>query len=284
MGAGPAQVVQSPPATPPLVSLVRSARRVDEPDDRWMNGFGFAPEGCAMSGILDPCDTGVEKEVPASRDSIDFEPYVIWAGDSCSSFGFSQRDYEARARRLLEACQSKQIAEEFWKGTVAQANDWPNRFLADVANVDLLTESGGVSPTQALSCLEQGLAECQCSQGMIHATPQVVTYWVSEHLVIREGGLLITQLGTIVVADGGYDGSDPNGNAPISGGVWAYGTGIVDVRLGPVQVFPSSMNEALNRSTNLVTFRAERMAAATWDSCCLVGAEIDIDLCSIGGS
>lgn len=276
-----AAAVIAPVNTPALVSLVRSARRVQEDDSRWENGFAFDPEGCGGGGgIVDPCgDT--EKVIGDNPDVVNVTPFVVWEGDKCSSFGFSQRDYEARARRLLEACQSKYIAAELWTGDVATANGWANPYLTDP---DSDVVALGASPVEALACLEQGLAECQCGQGMIHATPQVVTHWVNQNLVIREGGLLITQLGTIVAADGGYDGSGPQGVPAASGSVWAYGTGMVEVRLGDVAVFPSSFAEALNRTTNTIEFRAERMAAATWDKCCLVAAEVDIDLCIVGGS
>lgn len=283
MGSGPKQVVTAPVNTPPLVSLVRSARRVDEGDFRWENGFAFSPEGCEGGGIIDPCVTGgeAEKEIDNNPAIVEYEPYIVWAGDKCTSFGWQDRDYQARARRFLEACQSKHIAAELWTGTLASESGFPNPFFTDIAG-DVVAVAA--SPTEALACLEQGIAECQCGSGMIHATPQVVTHWVNANLVLREGGLLITHLGTIVVADGGYPGTGPGGVPALSGAVWAYATGIVEVRLGEVQIFPATLKEALNRETNLVEFRAERMASAVWDNCCLLAASVDVDLCIIGGS
>lgn len=277
---GPRQAVTAPVNTPPLVSLVRSARRVDEGDFRWENGFAFSPEGCEGGGILDPCGT-TEKTISDNPALVEYDPYVVYAGDKCSSFGWQDRDYQARARRFLEACQSKHIAAELWTGTLATSASFPNPFFTDIAGDVVAT---AVTPTEALACLEQGLAECQCGAGMIHATPNVVTHWINAGLVLREGGLLMTYLGTIVVADGGYPGTGPGGTEPASGAVWAYATGIVEVRLGEVQIFPATLKEALNRETNLIEFRAERMASAVWDNCCLLAASVDVELCIIGGS
>lgn len=285
------------PAAPPVVSLISSAEIVNESEARWEAGFSFEPETCGTGviGSVDPCSSDT-KAVAGSDGSVDVEPIGLFAGDSCSSFGFGSRDWQARARRKLIACESNLIEDELWNGTLARANGWDNKFLASLDS-DVVTD-GAETPLRALACLEQALAECNCGgQGMIHAMPQVVTHWVNLNLVRRhtstiEGrgqvSRLETELGTIVVPGSGYDGSGPPGvvdGAPTpaaDGSIWAYATSRVHIRLGPIMVVPSDHTDALNRSTNLITYRAERLAATTWD-CCHVAAEINLDLCGIGG-
>ena len=122
MGLGPRVPIIGPLAEPPRVGLIAQARRIDDDTtSRWEQSFAFEPENCgANRGIVDPCGSE-EKALTGSQTIVDYEPYVVWAGDRCSAFGWNSRDYEARARRLLIACESKQIEEEFWTGEKAQA-------------------------------------------------------------------------------------------------------------------------------------------------------------------
>lgn len=279
MGAGPRQVLDASPVAPPRVGLVASARAVTEPDERWINGFTWAPENCSEGVIVDPCDANPSKNISANPDVSTFDPYVIVAGDKCSPF--QERDYKSRAQRKLLACESKAIEKEFWTGTQAQSSGWTgNRYLASNAADDL---SGGsaVTPLEALACLEQYLGDCVCGGvGMIHATRSTVLIWSQYNVLIREGNIITTINGTIVVPGAGYDGSGPDGDAATDGNVWAYATGLVEVRRSAIAVFPDTMAEALNRMTNLVEFRVERMAAATWDGCCLGAVLANVPVCS----
>ena len=150
---------------------------------------------------------------------------------------------------------------------------------------DVVTPGATATPQVALRCLEAALADCACgARGMIHAPRQLVSAWSQDGLVRHEGGTILTINDTIVVSGAGYDGSSPDGEPATSGSVWAYATGIVTVRLSPVVVTPSTIEQALDRSVNTIEYRAERMAAAYWDSCCLFAAETDLELCLIGGS
>lgn len=282
MGNGPRSAVVAPPALPPRVGLYASAPVSNETGDRWELGFTYLPESCGTGGVADPCDNAT-KTIDANPTTVEFDPFVVWAGDKCSSFGFDAHDFPGRARRLLEACESFQVAHELWTGDLAQAQGFPNAFLASTASDEV--SSSAVTPIIALSCLEQGLAECACGErGMIHATRQIVSIWSQNQMLRREGGLTLTINDTIVVADAGYDGSAPDGSPAADGSIWAYATGMVTVRHGPVDVVPGSFAEALDRSVNTIEFRAERLAAATFDPCCHLAVEIDADLCTIGGS
>lgn len=272
------------PPRPATLSLVNASNTPDltGDDSRWPLGFKTAPEGCGDAWVEDPCNVGA-RTVEGRPAWVENQPMNVVAGDRCSSFGFAAEDYEGRARRLLARCQSKQIAAEFWTGTLATTAGWPNQFLTDLSS-DVLTD-GGATPVSALACLEQALAQCGCGdRGMIHATPQLVTHWAAlgNSVLRREGGMLLTIHDTIVVSDGGYDGSGPGGT--VAGATqWAYATGMVTVRLGPVSITPGSFEEALDRADNTVRFFAERPAAATFDGCCHAAAEVALGVCLFGG-
>lgn len=198
--------VTAPVPQAPFTGLIASSRVVEEGTERWGNGFTFAPEGCAGGGSFAPCDPGT-KDIPDNPGIMTVEPIGVWAGDKCSSFGFLARDYEGRARRLLEACESKQAEREFWRGDVARAQAWDNPFLTD-GGARVLGD--GETPVAALACLEQALADGSCGmRGMIHATRQLVTVWSASNLIRVEGNRLLTINGNLVVSGAGYDGSGP---------------------------------------------------------------------------
>lgn len=278
-------IIDNPRRRPAALSLVNSAITPDADSERWELGFDFSPEACGDADVADPCQSS--PRVPTVRPaSLHWEPFVVWAADQCSAFGWAVANYEERARRLLERCESKQIARELWRGDLAQDRGWANKRLADPAS-DEVTD-GATPVIDALACLEQFLAECGCGeQGMIHATPQLVTHWAAlgQSVLRREGGLLLTIHDTIVVTDAGYDGSGPDGEDPAVTGVqWAYATSMVTVRRGPVATLPGSLAEALDREDNTVAYYAERPAISYWDGCCLGAAEVDLAPCTIGGA
>lgn len=285
------------PARPPRVGLLVSANRPtdgaaspertenDKGTKWWKEGFSFKPEACASSGVSDRCEIG-SLDADSGADVVDFEPYLVWAGYECSTFGFNLDDYRGRAERALLACQSSQLEAELWSGTLARTGGPfdDNRYLSR-EDSDVVTAPGSVpTPTDALALLEQALGDCNCGQqAMIHATRGVASLWHQGGALRRDGNLLLTVNDTIVVPGAGYDGSGPYGPAA-DGSVWAYATGIVDVRLAPVDVIPGDVQNARDRANNTITIYAERAAAATWDGCCHFAAEINAPMPDIAGS
>lgn len=278
--------IPGPLAVPSPVGLIQSSPTVnDPPGTRWQAGFDYDVEGCSGGHTRDPRDHSTKDiEAPATNPS--WDPYLVWGGERCSTLGSAARDWQARARRLLAACEGAQIEEEFWTGAVAKAESFPNRYLAS-EDSDVLTDSDEpTSLTDSLACLEQYLADCNCGQrGMIHATRQIVTHWTGLNLVRREGNLLLTIHNSIVVPGSGYDGSGPLGQAAAEGSIWAYATGLVEVRRdSDIQVLGGPNSEGVDRATNTMEIRAERLAVASWDGCCHGAVEIAASLCGVGGS
>lgn len=295
----PLTPIPAPPAEPPRLSLLRTFAPVEvpfptppvDPSDteaarqRESVGFTFEPESCPASGVgnPDPCNEDNDKPIPDGTPTVEAEPFYVWAGDKCSSFGSRDRDWQGRARRQLAATISYQVAHELWTGDQATEQGSPNMFLASPA-ADELTD-GPVSPQDALALLEYGLGQCAKGQrGVIHATAALVTEWVGASLLHREGASLLTALDTIVVMDAGYDGSSPSGQPAEDGDQWAYATGRPIIRISPEVVIPDTLAEALNRRTNKIEYRVEREAAISWDGCCLLAVEVDAPFPLLGGS
>jgi len=287
--AAPKQAVSALPASPPRISLLTSAITISE-RERWESGFSYEPEACGEGNTAtwDPC-TNPDLDNGVQSGAVDVETFAIAAVDSCSSFGSAARTWKDRAQRKLAACESNLIEAELWSGAIARSSGWANKYLTHLDS-DVLSDLPIEDAVQALACLEQALATCNCgSRGMIHATPQTVILWAQGGGLRREGNLILTINDTVVVPGSGYDGSGPQqavDGAPVpaaDGSVWAYATGMVHIRMSPIEIIPNTPDEAMDRSANRLTYWAQRTVAATFD-CCLFAIEMDLRDCGIGGA
>lgn len=280
----PRTPVTAPPAQPPRYGLVPAAPTVEDGDLRWTGGLIFDPEQCGVGGaVAMECAGSVGTAIDPARSpaNVEADPFAVWAGDECSTIGFAARDWEGRARRQLLATESFQVASELWTGTLRDSAGLVNRALVD-ADSDTVTD-GPTSVTGAIACLEYALGRAlQGRRGMIHVTTQLLTYMQALRLVEVAGGLVTTALGTVVVADAGYDGSGPGGD-PAGASQWAYATSMLQLRLGPVEVIGDEVSQ-IDRSVNTRSVVAVRPVAVQWDECAHIAAEVDLAVCLIGGA
>ena len=283
-----AVVVAPIAANPRGATLLRSANVITEADPRWMQGLTWRPNLCGDRNIVeavDICtafsgfDTLTEEAAPT------YVPPHVAVALPCSGFSGMTVLEETRDRAvaLLERCQTLGIADELWTGDAAVAASWPNEYLSDPAAITGAADLGGGSALtvlDSLAALEEELGACSCAgNGMIHATIQTVTYWHHLRLVDRmPDGRILTVHGTTVVADPGYDGSSPAGVVDADGSsAWAYISGMVDIRLGPVEVSTGDGMDlrGLSRTNDDFVVYAHRPFAATFDPCCRAGVLVN---------
>lgn len=282
-------VVDPVAARPPRgATLVASANPVTDSDPHWTAGLTWSPETCGTSSVVEAvgvCGGAFSGFTVATRpEAVQYVPPHVAVGQRCSGIsGVAElQATQERARRLLDRCQTLGIARELWRGdkAVAETPDLPNAYFGKSS---ALAQPNGTTSTaawDALGWLEDYLASCSCGGvGMIHATPYTATIWSGLNLLERlPDGRIVTKLGTIVVADPGYDGSAPTQGAvdATKATAWAYATSMVDLRLGPVTLTPSDVaGSALNRTNNDWTVYAHRPFAATFDPCCLAGVKVN---------
>lgn len=298
MGLQPPLIVEPPPFAPPRISLLSAAQAagVAGPpagvDQHWQGGVTFRRRLCGDPELTWDCvgDGGEQpaaKDITADDDAVSvWRPYWPWVGDRCTALQWTAEERGTRARELLESRTSAEIGRELWRGDAAQAAALENNWLANPASVVDLTPASGSSPlVYALAALQTALAD-QPGRGMIHATLGTVTQWAGAYVIRREGNVWLDAFDNFVVADDGYDGSDPNGDVDTTGETaWAYATGIVPVWVGPVRVVPDEADDemqrlaaALDREENTIEWRVERPTLAMFDGCVHVG--INVDLCS----
>lgn len=274
-GVGPLLGVDGPAPKAPLHSLVNTPGIVVERDQgRWMNGvniFGYPEDAPSLWA---PCSDGTFAfkaeggDMPVAR----FDPFAVYTPITCSTMGIgSAREFASRAEVVLEATLSMGIEEGLAQGIPGQITDI-NPYFAD-ADLQILNSGTAVSPRVGLSFLEDAIGQTG-RQGVVHLTPAVASALQANLLISSRDPILVTASGNRVVIGDGYIGTDPLGGAgPDTTEDWIFATGPVEVRIGPL-VF-NDLAETLERSTNDVTFRAERHVLATWDTALQAGVLVD---------
>lgn len=278
------QTVEPQPIQTPStgLSLVVAAPTIDDAQLRWLDGFRWTPEAAGLGtisglacGAVDSRDT----DSLGQPDPLEFEPFLLWVAEKCSTKARA-RDWQGRARRALLAEQSFLIAREFWSGAATGLDG--NLHLAAYDSATVLT-SGAVSATVALTLVDSALTrQLRNRRGMVHARPELVDIWTAARLLRIEGGVTLTPLGHIVVADAGYTGDGPRpaaNQAPTAAdgsSQWVYGTDLISLRLGPAETLPASAGDAdaIVRPTNDLIVWAQRPAAYQWDHTAHVAAEV----------
>jgi len=276
-GVGPLLSVDGPAPAAPLYSLANTPGVVvDRDGGRWMNGvniFGY-PED--TPSLWAPCSTGTfEVKVEGGGMPVErFDPFAVYTPITCSSMGIgSAREFAGRAEIALEATLSMGIEEGLAKGIPGQIPSI-NPYFGD-SNLAILG-GGAVSAIVGLSYLENSIGSTG-RQGIVHLTPAVASA-VANLLCFEEdengNRYPYTASGNRVAIGDGYIGTDPDlGASPAAGQDWIFATGPVEVYIGPL-VF-NDLAETLERSTNDVTFRAERYVLAEWDSVLQSGVLVD---------
>lgn len=273
------QVVDAPQARPPKQGIVAAAPIIDDATFRFA-GFRFLPERCADGGRLAiECEGDTSSMALGGNPAVvDGDSFVVFTGDTCSTMGSRGVDLEDRARRHVEIVQSFQIAAELWGGSL----NLDAKSLASVTD-DTLT-SGAGSAVDALAAVDWGIGHStQGQQGMVHMTPQVLDHLVSVGPLRREGGLWLTPMDNIVVADAGYPGTGPNGE-PAGASQWIYGSTMIYLRLGAIAQVSTKQAELIDRSVNTIEYWAWRPVAWEWDECGHVAAEVNIAVPAFGGT
>lgn len=264
-----------------------------------MKGMEFVPETCLSVRNWDPiCNSstgtpaGDFEDASVPPDAVLVRPFQLYLPVTCDAQSSVARDLPGVAQRGLEAGTSKGMEQVFWSGIANSGNfslvgSTPNvqgdafTGVSGVLNASATTAPVGLSPDRAIATLTQFLGACGLgSRGMIQAPPFVVQLWGGLGHLDKDGERLVTESrGDIVVPGAGYPGTGPTGNpaaVPTSTAMWAYATGMVEYRLGDIDLVSDQIAEVLERKQNVVTWTAERMVAVTNDGCCTAGVLIAI--------
>jgi hypothetical protein len=98
-------------------------------------------------------------------------------------------------------------------------------------------------------------------------------------LIVTNGSVARTVLGTPVVAGGGYPGTSPAGVAASTGEAWAYATPAL-LGYRSAIFYPSSRSgDLLDRGVNDLYGVAERSYLVGWDPCDVGAVEFTLGCC-----
>lgn len=294
------QAIDQQPALPPVYSLLGCAPTLDVPAEEWFSGAKWLPEftntantnGAILIDCIGDTASGAGMTAAAAPSTKGLFPFGVFSSFQCSATGFQIADYAGRARRLLDATQSYNIAKELWSGAINGGAGALGNGQLNAANPTTDTLSAAaVAPDVAFALVEQGIAYYgHGRRGMIHCTPQVLLMIHTLYGLEQRNGLWMTPMGNIVVADAGYDGSAPGGTAA-STSQWIYGTEVIEVLLSPVINLPNAdlfgdeaafMAEALDRTVDKVTVYSFRAAAIRWDQQIHVAAQVNVGIPAYG--
>ena len=229
-------------------------------------------------------DVTVTLNRPTNLEPVVFVPYVIVAIDLCTTFGFEEHDFKGRAARLLDNATPKAVGKEFWTGATAQAEGWPNAYLASEAAEDL-TPAGGATAVRGLQILQDAIAHCGFGgQAMIHCEPEAAPNLLSAR---RVGAMYYDIFDNLVVPDPGYTGSGPKPETAketeereTKRETWMYATDLVYYQGSQPEIFPETFAEATDwgegSAPNTIAFAAERFGAAWFDGACHFAVKVTL--------
>ncbi len=269
------------PAAPPTSGLVAAAVRPDPSDPDWKNweqGLGWVPERCGTSYQLAPWCAEPDAHTAPRAGSAFYRPVEHRHADECSTLG-GLPDME-RVRRVADAQGPFVIARELWSGTASTADPHPLDDGTDAVNAHLaspaadIVGTGSASPLTAFGRLEQAALEASNGQQVYLHVPVMALPLLRDVVMARAGSQLLTVAGNVLVADGGYPGTGPTGQA-VGATTWLYATAPVVVLTSPWEIDPDDVSR-VDRATNTRTTWASRVFAATFDPCVHLATEITL--------
>ena len=271
MAVGPAVGIDGPlPVAPPHSLLETEGVVVDRDATRVLNGVNLWGYPTDCPSTWEPCSDGTFRtkdeggEWPTPR----FDSFVVYQAVTCStiSVGGDPEGFARRVERTLDATLSAGVEEALAAGVVGSSNP----FFGD-ASVDVLNSGTAVSPRVGISFLEEAIGTT-CRAGMIHATPAVIAALPAP--IGARNAVLTTGNDTPIVSGMGYQDVDtPFLAEPDATEDWIFATGPVQVHLGPLVI--GDIRDSLDRSDNVVTFRAERYVVAVWDTALQAAVLVD---------
>lgn len=263
---GNAELMAAPAPGRPRYGLFNAATVSDDLAARGIaTGFQLPAEGCGVVRSYDAnCATHPAKEFDEGLEYLEATPYWVYATQQCGTVGRTPAEVTASVRAKLVANEQHEVEAHLWGGT-AVASD-PN--LIGTAGVVTVTP-GAAGAGAAIAALEESFYDEYGYVGTIHVNTQAYAAARYAGLVEREGGRLVTPLGSVWSFGSGYGITGPAGDAPDAGEVWAFMTPPVIIRRSNVIV--PDVTATMDRVQNQYMALAERVYAHTW-TCDIVHA------------
>lgn len=256
-----AELVPTPAPGRLRYGLFSAATLTDDLDARGIGtGFQVAGEDCGTARPYDAnCDTHPAKTFDEGLGYMAAEPYWVYASLQCGAVGRTAAEIQASVRRRLASGEQHAVEEQLWGGG-ALVSDPQLTTATGVTTVVL--PAGVVGAGAAVAALEDAFYATYGYVGTLHLAMQGYAAVTYAGLVERQGGQLVTPIGSVWSFGSGYGITGPLGVAPAAGSVWAFMTPPVLIRRSPVMV--PDVTATMDRTFNQYMALAERVYAHTW--------------------
>lgn len=242
--------------------FLKAARSLPAGAD-WTGGITFTPS-CGTTDVWS-CVYGDEKQnIDAKADPVEFDPFLIYAGTTCSGAPDVENLTELTRIKLARGT-SRALARELHSSN------------ALVGNPDLVSSATDLTPGGTAVALKNAIAGLLSASGdcgggalTIHAPLVALPALMELTLASFDGETYSIGGHTLIVDD--YPNEPPTGGpAATSDEAWLYVTGPVEYRLGEridVAHYTGRTNESI--------VLAEQLAIVRFDPCCVFAILADI--------
>lgn len=210
------------------------------------------------------CEFRDDLAASLGMESVELDPFVVWAGPECGSLlGYEADEFVTRARTALSLSEERSVERALATGEPFAVGSPSPRLAAPVADVTVLSAIA-VKPKTAVGLIEEALGNASGAKGVIHA-PRRAAGLLTE-LVEKTGPRLTTKLGSPVAFGAGYTGQAPVGAAPVANVVWLYATGPVLVtRTETFEPGGDDVRLLVDRTTNALTVVTARIVSVGFE-------------------
>lgn len=278
----------SEPVVPTPYGLLSPAVNViyENQDVHWEGSFDYSrSDYVTITNIASESNTVSSVVYAAPTDSptyTDYVPFVIQADFTVPTIGNNAEEVNKAVESAIEAATQKALEQEFWTGELSQTlvttdSTHPNRWLASPDATDVTPTPGTpIKVKYGMALLERAIGDSGIGErGLIHAARDTATFLPG---LWQKDDILLSAIGTPVIAGAGYPSTSPDGDTPSAGNRWMYATGPVTVRLGKVFVYQEKIQDAINVSNNKIVYRAMRLASVTWSNNTHAAVLVDLGL------
>lgn len=247
----PPQVIPGPEPRAARYGLFAAALGPNNlPNHAMAGGLIYEPVSCGFSRTYPTvCHTDRPQTVKTfdeDNDTITALPFVVYATLECGTAGHTSAELETKVRRRL--ANGEQTSAEAGMADVLAADPGlatltpPGITLADTIG-ELEQWLYGIQPTGQ----NYGYAGC------LHCSPRIAAYAAEADLIVSDGALMRTRMGTVWAFGGGYP---DDGTIYISGqpAIWRS-----------ADVFLPDVIQAIDRGINHYMLVAEREYAVAYD-------------------
>lgn len=266
-----AELIAAPSPGLSRYGLFNAATVTDDLDPRGIAaGWQIPAEDCGLVRAYDAnCETHPAKTFDEGQSFMEAVPYWVYATRKCGTVGRTSAEMEASVRRRLAAGEQRAVEAQFWGGTAVPSD--PN--LTGAAGVTTVVTTAAGSGA-AVAALEDAFYDTYGYVGTIHINMRAYANLSYGQMMIRNGGMWNTPIGSVWSIGAGYGITGPAGVAPAAGNVWAFMTPPVLIRRSPVVV--PDVTTTMDRSLNQYMALAERVYTHTWTCDTVFAVEVPI--------